>query len=775
MTDPTWTVNKFHAAACMSTTEINRTLKNVFDTTNDLPKTWKQDDPYGTWSIDVSKMNAPTVSFTTDLKNGVNLNSPIATGSFKNSSWVIAHGNPKKETKIIDLAGITFSLQTNMANIEHYAGGYALLDQSFKTLEETDKLSKVLIETLRIPLENENYKTDTDYLKAVTNALVDSASTIIFNHASVVVNESFYTKLKDLKVKDSCITTLKGELKSNYANLSDFWADCDGCVLDAAGVTSQVVDEALSYDVTDANFATIAGLNTVDSEILNPVKTAVANQTKPYADIHTAIVTAVNTVVTKYTTQLKNAAYIKTLDAEFTVQSLYADLENPHMLTDIASSKQVKLPYDQKLDLAAVLTGLIKDPIYKKSYVFGISKIPNVKATTGPFTPRSMRFSTYQDANDKSKGSLNWNIMVDATSENVPLPDLSQHATAGKFDQMPIPTNVAGVMIVSYGKLIREIILPKGFSHMGLDGSKFDDGTDDNHGVASLNTDVDMPSTDNIKKGQFTKGNTNVYPDPANNRIKVDFQIDNIELADKFAWPEAVKGGVLGIIAKLAGKQPKYRATWSGYITFSLDSDQNLTSSYSQTKPSLEIENDEGAWRYILDITSLGLHELDRFLNDKLIDSTVTQFVANEGKDMLPNLVNVVELPGEAVYTYTALDWYYLGLRAHLHYTDKPPYSKLACSQEGTVRSTSGDQGTLATFHNQSGGTLTLHWIDYQGKLPSKWGTNQQPYVIQNNASLDVWTYVTHPFAVYNDKNECIYIYRIDAKGKDDKMDIYLK
>lgn len=672
MTDPTWTVNKFDAAACITTAEINKQLANVFANTDDLPKTWKQNDPNGTWSINVSAMNAPTVSFQTDLKNGVNLNSPMKTGTFDNSTWVIVHGQPKKQTKSIDLAGVTFSLQTNMANIEHYAGGYQLIDSSFTTLETTDKISTVLIETLRIPLENENYKTDTDYLAAITSTLIDSAKQYIFDNATVVVNDSFYTNLTNLKVGASCITTLKGELTgSPYANLSAFWEVCDSCVLDAAGVTSDVVDAALSYNVTTANFATIAGLNKVDSEILNAVKTAVADQTKTYTDIVKAITTAVNTVVTKYTTQLKNAAYIETLDSEFTVQSLYADLENPHMLTDVATSKVITLPYDQKLDLAAVLTGLIKDPVYKKSYVFGISKIPNVKATTGPFTPRSMRFSTYQDVSDKTKGSLNWNIMVDATAANVPLPDLSVHANAGRFDEMPIPDNVPGVMIISYGKIIREIILPSGFSSMGLDGSKFNDGTDDNHGHAILNQDVDANLDGNAKGGKFTTGNTEVYPDPTNNRIRVDFEIDDIQIDSSFVWPPATPGWLVGTIAKLAGVTPKYKATWSGYITFSLDSDQNLTSSYSQDTPSLSIQEDTGAWRYILDVVTLGLNELTRLINKDDIQNAVDDFVKSNGQSMLSNLTETVELPGEAVFTYTALDWYYLGLRAHLNYTTK--------------------------------------------------------------------------------------------------------
>lgn len=342
-------------------------------------------------------------------------------------------------------------------------------------------------------------------------------------------------------------------------------------------------------------------------------------------------------------------------------QTVYMDMKNPSAIGNITDPTN-NIPYEVQTNLVAILSELVQDSTDKQRYALGMAIQPS-KQGNSPFTPQAVRFTTYQDAADETVGSLNWAMTV---ANDTP-PSVEQNANAGEFDTMPVPTAVSGATIVSYGKIIRELILNHAFTSLGLDGSTFDDGTDSNGATALLNQDVAIPATDKIKKATFTKGNTKVYPDIANNRIQVDFEIDDIVLTDSFQWPLSIKSKVLEIIAKLTGSTPKYKAVWSGYITFSLDNDQNLKSSYTQSTPNMSIQDKSGVWQDLLDIEALGLDALAHFISGGVINESLGSAVTENGNHLFANIVQVTALPNNLTFAYTALDWYTLGLRAHLN------------------------------------------------------------------------------------------------------------
>lgn len=467
-------------------------------------------------------------------------------------------------------------------------------------------------------------------------------------------------------------------------------------------------------------------------------------------------------IVFNLSTNMKNIEHIagkgETVDDNFTVQALYADLDNPKILTAVDTSKALKYkaPDDTSRSVAQVLLDMCKSDNYKNNYVFGKSKIPNVAVSKGPFTPRAMRFSTFQDVKDKTVGSINWNLMVSGEPDVIPpLPDLSVKATAGAFDEMPVPGNIPGIMLVSFGKIIKELIVPNAFKEFSLDGAKF--SMDPANVCATLNTDVDI-STNNIKSATFTSGNTKIYPDPKNNRLRVDFVLEHIDPGYQFP---IMPTNLLDLLASI--KHPKYKATWSGYITLGL-SGLTITSGYSQDSPSVSVQDDTGAWRYVADIGTLGLHELERKLNLDDIKNAIKDYVSNNGDKVLPNINTSSELPGGAVFEIDTMDWVYLGLRTHLKYA---PYTRFDSTQESSMKSGTGTQAVTLTFVNNSGAKVTLYELDANG-------AKQNKGELENGQSKALSTFVSHVWDIYNDQNKCIGLYRLEGTGEGNKITINL-
>lgn len=559
MSNAKWTINQYHAAACITTTEINRKMKKVYDSTSDFPKSWKAKDPrmeHGKprprWQVDASSIGAPSVSFATDISNGVNLMTTVKAGDFSHTTiGYDDDGNPKIVHEKIDLAGLAFSLQTKVTGIEHKASDdLPTVDQYFT------------VQALYADLDNPELISNVASGYEMTDKGIDAL-----------------TNVASTKVSADIVALVKGSAIMNkpYPSADAFW---------------HALEKALG-----SNAAKVQGDKS----------------------------------------KIVQAAHLAFAGADDTYRSV-----------------------------AQVLLDMCKSKDYKNKYVFGQSKIPKVTHTTGPFTPRAVRFSRFQDANDTTIGSLNWNLMVSADQSDVALPDLAQHANAGSFDSNPIPTGVPGVMLLSYGKVIEDLILPNGFKSLGLTGAKF--ASDPDNCLAKLNEDValDASNLDFVKKGTFKAGDTVIEPDPDNNRIKVSFKISDMEWDKK--WWEYINPNVVSLIHGLVDP-PKYQASWSGYITFSLDNaSQKLKASYSQDDPKVEYQERNTAWRVIDDISTAGVNELNKMAQLSVVSAELDNFVASVGGKVLNNVLNSVMLPGDAVFVFSAADFVDLGVRVHLSY-----------------------------------------------------------------------------------------------------------
>lgn len=72
--------------------------------------------------------------------------------------------------------------------------------------------------------------------------------------------------------------------------------------------------------------------------------------------------------------------------------------------------------------------------------------------------------------------------------------------------------------------------------------------------------------------------------------------------------------------------------------------------------------------RIFEDIFTLGFHELGLFLADLGFHGAVSSAITGKGSSVVDNLLEAVELPGGAVFTFDQLDWRSEGLRIGLRY-----------------------------------------------------------------------------------------------------------
>ena len=315
---------------------------------------------------------------------------------------------------------------------------------------------------------------------------------------------------------------------------------------------------------------------------------------------------------------------------------------------------------------------MMKNSEYKANYVFGKSKIPLVTATHGPFTPRSLRFSRYQSPEDTTRGSLNWNIMVSETApgagNTLPLPNLTDHANAGHFDEMPVPDGAPGVIIVSFGALIEKVILPHAFKSYQIEGANFI--PDANEAVAKLQKDITL--TDNTTYyTHFGAGNTKVYAVPDKNHIRVDYELDELEQMKVVNPPYGGQGSTpppnWNYSPRRAGS-PFYKVTWSGYFTFTIENNELKVHYTQDDHHEMTQTDDDTGMRVLLDIFSLGFNELTRYLDHNKLAGDIDGAIANDGLGVLGNILSCVELPGESAFEFDTVDMIDVGLRVHLKY-----------------------------------------------------------------------------------------------------------
>jgi VHL beta domain len=78
-----------------------------------------------------------------------------------------------------------------------------------------------------------------------------------------------------------------------------------------------------------------------------------------------------------------------------------------------------------------------------------------------------------------------------------------------------------------------------------------------------------------------------------------------------------------------------------------------------------------------------------------------------------------------------------------------------SCDEEPTLRSLRGDVKTNINIKNNSGESLLIFWLDYEGK-------RQQYAILPYGKTYRGSTYATHPWLVARQDGKCVNIYEAD-------------
>jgi hypothetical protein len=82
---------------------------------------------------------------------------------------------------------------------------------------------------------------------------------------------------------------------------------------------------------------------------------------------------------------------------------------------------------------------------------------------------------------------------------------------------------------------------------------------------------------------------------------------------------------------------------------------------------------------------------------------------------------------------------------------DTSAFTEDSCSQASSLQSDSGVTTITITFTNNTPGDLHINWIDYAGA--------EQDWIdVLVGTSMDVSTYLTHPWIVRKDDNSCVTV-----------------
>lgn len=621
--EPTWKVYSYDAAVCIGTAEIARQMKDVYDKTKGAKITVKPTGPPAEGSSD------PTPIMDNDTGK------PITFDAFDDdfpSYWVAVdqdHGeNPMWYMLAEELAAPKVAFNTLLTNGVNLL---TIISQGKYFHQVPGK--KIWVKEIHQWVCPVKYKQ------------------ICLNQ----VEFSFQCKLAGVKHVAG-----KGETIDKDFTVQALYCDLE----DPANIASTSTS---TFVLTDAALEALTDKNNPEAA---PQEVAVALEglkNKPYQAEDTFwqhVVTALDKAKldpSQYKTAIENAAKLQYSD--------YSSIQ-VQVTTEL---QQMIHSYSEKEEKAK-----------KKAYVIGTSKIPPVKSTTGPFTPRAVAVTSYQDTEHVDVGTLNWNLLVAADANALPEADAEKRlnelitAKGGTFLENPTVLTpngapVPGVVLLSYGKLIEDVILPKGFESIGLTADKWSCNVDPNFNKAVLtqNVSVDLRDEDgqrdeNVDSAEFTTSTT-IEPDPTNDKIAVAFELD-VKL--KKDWAKSLVPD-LGLSWIAALDNPKYVATWNGSFTFGLQ-DGKLTMSYSQDTPTLKVRSQSTAWRVIGDIVTLGLNEAFNAVDKSLTNDLVDDLATGLQTDVLGNVLKSVEFPGEAVFEFSDVDLCPLGVRAHLQYKATP-------------------------------------------------------------------------------------------------------
>jgi len=603
--------------------------------------------------------------------------------------------NTAADKKTVDSAFTVESLYANMEspNAMHDMGtGYMLNDVALGS-PGTLPLSENILKVLRAQIRGHLYNDETSFWTACTNAMTHAGiATTEQNDAQQVIKRAarvYHIAPEDLGKKGNLVSAgvnpfvvlafqnLQG---NTYFNTESLWK--------AATAANEVpIEEAEKNKI----------LPVVEKYMLSATTIGTPSRLTAHRQNTSDSYEAVSPPILDALKHLRNIAYAdKSSFWQACEQAIkkYAKIDPQNIKsawkeTILADGRAIvsTIDGDQKVALSANLRAIYTDPSYKDNYVFGLARIPhNLQTTQGPFAPRNLRFSrwplSYGEGDDLTKGSLNWNLMTSADPSTIPaLPPTT--GNAGVFDVYPIPDGAVGAIYISFQKIIMEVIVPYCFQQMGLDGSKWSADHGNCQAVLNQNVDLDTSGMDKVKCGKFSQNNNKIYPDVVNNRIKVDFQIDDMTFSkDAGDYLKGLASGIIGWLIdmiKEGTSEIKYRAKWSGYFSFQLNKQERLQMSYTYDTPKIEISAENKIWEIVDDIVTLGFNELRRGIKQDSIEEDVQSYVNSHLPSNFEELKQAIMLPGGAVFDFSSIDITHLGLRAHLKYQDE--YDRAGSSQ----------------------------------------------------------------------------------------------
>lgn len=96
---------------------------------------------------------------------------------------------------------------------------------------------------------------------------------------------------------------------------------------------------------------------------------------------------------------------------------------------------------------------------------------------------------------------------------------------------------------------------------------------------------------------------------------------------------------------------------------------------------------------------------------------------------------------------------------------DLDGFKALGCEQESGLKSQNSNARSQVSFTNGSQGKINVYWLDFSGKRVSY----KQNLAV--NATHNQSTFVTHPWVLTNDKDQCLGIY-VPEKAENAKLTI---
>ncbi|MBD2677205.1 MULTISPECIES: TULIP family P47-like protein [Nostoc] len=307
--------------------------------------------------------------------------------------------------------------------------------------------------------------------------------------------------------------------------------------------------------------------------------------------------------------------------ADFTVQRLFLDLSDPHLV----SRFEIDDIDGQALVSITTLLQKYLEQLQKQNnatFVFGSVKVPNVPETVGPLAPTGGDFSVYSDPSNPQFNCLNFLLMTDKKL-------LPTEPTAGIFDHSLVLTNDEATFIASDYQILSKFILPNivnGLKSKDVDCPISVDSFNLSHNPAKATLKENVP----FKGCSFTK---------------LDVYISNNEIAMDIEYR---KKGHIGPAITITGI-----ANLSNYVSIYVENGE-LKYKTRQTDIKVSSDQDNLAVRIILDILTAGFLEIGYKVVTDAVKHAVNNLLKDNGfSNALTNAMACVELPAKSLFEYS--------------------------------------------------------------------------------------------------------------------------